>query len=346
MLVNPESNRVSQSWMRRASRELIALRGSSPAWAYRQGLALAVEPTVLSCLALVASENDTPSPDAGQSATVSSFATSASDPVGKAACEWMKTIQQPDASIPVTQRLLKPGWATAYALMLWSRFPGYGKERRRARHWLSSAKGHAFAATEENAHTIGHDPTLIGWPWVAGTHSWIEPTALAILALDREGLSAHPRVQQGISLILDRAIDSGGWNYGNKAVFGKQLRPQPGPTGVALLALANHERSSKKVGLAIDYLRQALPTITASVSLGWGILGLAAHDACPKDADTWLATAYDRTANQSRSAMSLALLLLAAHKQGVSLFLAPSPNSVEVGALRDELNQPTLEHSS
>ena len=119
---------------------------------------------------------------------------------------------------------------------------------------------------------VGHDPTLIGWPWVAETHSWLEPTALAILALCREGLGDHPRVRQGVSLILDRAIPSGGWNYGNRAVFGRTLRPQPGPTGLALLALAARGESTPAVPAAIDYLHW---TLTESPSRGLARLGRA-----------------------------------------------------------------------
>jgi hypothetical protein len=316
---------LSHSWENQASRDLIALRGSSPAWAYRPGLAPAVEPTVLSVLALIATNNELSGQASAETSTAPAANKPATKPIGPSACEWMKKLQQPDGSIALTERLLKPGWGTAYSLLHWSRFPGFEEARAGASHWLLTTKGHAFASTVENAHTIGHDPTLVGWPWVAGTHSWVEPTSLAILALDREGLSAHPRVQEGIALVLDRALSSGGWNYGNKSVYGKPLRPQPGPTGVALLALANHDRSSKTVSLAINYLRQTLPTIHAPVSLGWGILGLKAHDACPKEFDTWLASAHDRTTKRPGDAMSLALMLLAANEQGVSMFVAPSP---------------------
>src|SRR5262249_10379671 len=148
--------------------------------------------------------------------------------------------------------------------------------------------------TPENRGVIGHDTSLIGWPWVEGTHSWLEPTALAILALAGEGLGDHPRVRDGVRLILDRAIPSGGWNYGNKAVFGRMLRPQPGPTGMALLALAGRAggQASPAVTRALDYLRGTLPAVRAAVSLGWGVLGLRAAGACPAQAQSWLAEAY------------------------------------------------------
>ena len=95
---------------------------------------------------------------------------------------------------------------------------------------------------------------------------------MAVLALSRAGLAEHPRVQEGLRLIRDRAVRSGGWNYGNKAVFGRPLRPQPAPTGLALLTLAGiDERGGDRSRRAIGYLREALPGVRASASLGWGV---------------------------------------------------------------------------
>jgi hypothetical protein len=243
--------------------------------------------------------------------------------ISHSTAEWLKKIQQPDGSTPVTERMLRPGWATAYALLSWSRMKGYDAERKHAREWLLGTRGHTFAQTVENGNLLGHDPSLTGWPWVSGTHSWIEPTSLAILALRREGLATHPRVTEGTSVIIDRAIHSGGWNYGNKSVYGKALRPQPGPTGMALLALANQGLAPRIISSAIDYLRETLPHIQAPVSMSWGVLGLRAHGACPKEARVWLASTLDRTIKRPDAAMSLALLLLADHEQGVSLLLSP-----------------------
>ena len=100
--------------------------------------------------------------------------------------------------------------------------------RRRAAAWLLEQKGNAIAVDTAIGSVVGHDTTLVGWPWVEGTHSWVEPTAMAILALDREGFGDHPRVAEGIRVVLNRALAHGGWNYGNTSVFGRQLRPQPG----------------------------------------------------------------------------------------------------------------------
>ena len=107
---------------------------------------------------------------------------------------------------------------------------------------------------------------------------------MAVWALCEEGCLRHSRVEQGVCLIRDRAIPGGGWNYGNNIVFGHPLRPQPGPTGIALLALAAagaRDGESPVVARGLVYLSRTLPTIRSAVSVGWGILGLKAHGACP-----------------------------------------------------------------
>ena len=76
-----------------------------------------------------------------------------------------------------------PGWSTPHAMLLWSRLNAYEDRRRHARDWLLSVKGRSTPSSVEDRATCGHDPSLIGWPWVPGTHSWLEPTAMAIWAL-------------------------------------------------------------------------------------------------------------------------------------------------------------------
>ena len=199
---------------------------------------------------------------------------------------------------------------------------GYDPARQRARTWLLMDEKGAQPVRDNAERIVGHDGALRGWPWVEGTHPWIEPTAMAILALCRDGQGDHPRVNEGVRLILDRALDHGGWNCGNKTVFGRELRPMPSPTGMALLALAAHGDRSPAITRAIDYLLATLPNVRAPVSLGWGVLALRAHQACPAEAGLWLAEAFETISRRPESTMNLALLLLAAGARESS-FVSP-----------------------
>ena len=289
---------MSCGWEGQARRELLHRQGPASAWSYRKDSAPGVEPTALACLGLLASGDG--AFEAADRAT------------SRAAAAWMAALQRGDGSLPASSDPAMPGWATPYAILLWSGLTGFEVERRLAQGWLLGFEGLPIPTAPGNQGLIGHDSTLIGWPWVAGTHSWLEPTALAVLALCREGLGDHTRVGQGVSLILDRAVAGGGWNYGNKSVFGRALRPQPAPTGIALLALAARANHSRAVSRALDYLRGTLPRIRAAVSLGWGVIGLRAHDACPAEAEAWLAEAYEQCTGRPDATLGLSVLLLAA----------------------------------
>src|SRR5262249_34006083 len=81
------------------------------------------------------------------------------------------------------------------------------------------------------------DLTIRGWGWAEANFAWVEPTAGACLSLRATGRGEHPRVRDGVRLLLDRAFDSGGANYGNRVILGHSTEPIPGPTALMLLAL-------------------------------------------------------------------------------------------------------------
>jgi hypothetical protein len=141
---------------------------------------------------------------------------------------------------------------------------------------------------------------------------------MAIQALSQEGLQGHPRVLEGVRLIIDRALPHGGWNYGNKSVFGTELRPQPGPTGLALLALATRGDGTRPrcVDPAIGYLERTLPEVDSPSSLGWGVLGMRAWDAAPAGSGDWLRRSWERHSGRLDVACGLGLILLAAAEHG------------------------------
>ena len=155
--------------------------------------------------------------------------------VAMASARWLASTRRPDGSLGVTVDLPEPGWPTPLASLLWAalgRVRGRAGRRPSAGSWRLEGRTIARVADDP----MGHDGTLVGWPWVAGTHSWVEPTAMALLALGREGLAGHPRAREGVRVLRDRAIPGGGWNLGNPVVFGTPLRPaarpdRPGPAG-------------------------------------------------------------------------------------------------------------------
>ncbi len=101
------------------------------------------------------------------------------------------------------------------------------------------------------------DIKLVGWPWGENNFSWVEPTAWACLALRRAAQGSHERVCEGMRLLLDRAMDEGGVNYGNRRVLGRLLEPIPGPTALMLLAVQGQDQQGQdhpRVAAAVQYL--------------------------------------------------------------------------------------------
>jgi hypothetical protein len=296
---------MREPWIKLARSALGALRVEGVGWGYRAGSAPMVEPTVLAALALLATTEDRFGP------TDLAVAWDAGD--------WLASLQRPEGSLGLSASQPAPGWPTAHALVLWSALGGYAEPRRRAMAWLLSQAGDTI---EDPSGVLGHDGTIVGWPWVAGTHSWLEPTAWAVLALHRQGLARHARVTEGLRLIHNRAIATGGWNYGNRAVFGRRLRAQPDTTGLALLALASQPSASPAplIERAARTLLETLPALRTAPALGWGLLGLSAWGQRPRAADAWLVATWERVLHRPDAAPRLALLLLAASESSLSLF--------------------------
>ncbi len=309
----------SQSWVSEAQGRLLELRGDRVGWAYLGAGPAYTEPTAVGCLALSASH--TLAPLDGREELVNQSA------------EWLADLQQPDGAVGISADLETPRWPTSFVALLWSQLSGYERALAQSLTWLQQREGHTFARTKESV--LGHDTSIPGWPWVAGTHPWLEPTGLAVLALCRNQLSGHQRIRDGVRMILDRAITTGGWNVGNSSAFGKPLRPQAGSTGLALLALkaALHEETPS-VTRACRFLNESLPSIRSPETLGWGLLGLQAWRPKPKESDAWLRQSFGNVRAIRKSPMRLSLLLLAAASSTTLQLLGVE--SVQVGEILTE----------
>ncbi len=297
---------MANHWIGEARRKLLDL-GRAGRWGYRAGSTPATEPTALAALALLATDGE----DQGRDAA-------------RLAGAYLASIRNRDGSLGVTPSLPSPGWPTPLVSLAWAALGGFEAPRAGAARWLLASRGATFVRGQDDP--VGHDGTLVGWPWVDSTHSWVEPTSLAMLALAREGQAKHPRVAEGVRVLRDRAIATGGWNLGNPIVFRTALRPFPAPSGLALLTLAAADEMSPAVAGALAYLDRALPETLAPSSLGWGLLGLRAWGVNPAWAAGRLASAFEGVAGRSASAVEWSLLLLAGGGRSLDLLGCPVRN--------------------
>ncbi len=281
---------------------------SQPCCGYRPNGPAAVEPTALAAMALSAHGRR-----------------EAAD----AALEWLAGIQSPEGSLGISAALARPRWPTGWALLAWCAasgahdVPSFGSADgvrrppeasrfspmiRRAAQWILSFKGRPILQSPE----LNHDTTLEAWPWVEGTHSWVEPTAIHLLALKASGYGQHARSRDAVRLLCDRAVRTGGWNYGNPEVFGTRLPPHVQPTGLVLAALAGEDSAKREIELAVACLRKALSPDVTTASLCYALIGLAAHGQPVPQSSAWLERAARRTLEERAAPYLLALLALAA----------------------------------
>ena len=201
------------------------------------------------------------------------------------ACRRLSESQLSDGRLSAVDGYPEAYWPTALALFAWKTVPGFEKELNRAIQFLIVSSGKI--SPKKDNDIIVHDTSIKGRPWIENTHSWIDPTSLAILALNACGYRKHERVREAVRMILDRQLPVGGWNYGNTEVFGKQLMPISECTGHALCALAGYAETND-VKLSIDYLNREVDRIRTPLALSWSILGLAAWSNRPVKARDWI----------------------------------------------------------
>jgi hypothetical protein len=148
---------------------------------------------------------------------------------------------------------------------------------------------------------VRFDPTKYGWPWVVDTVSWVVPTSMALITLERarrqglvRGSEFKERLRLGAEMLLDRACPEGGWNAGNAVVYGVPLRPHIDATALALAALRFHYHLPI-VHSSLTWMLNRIDCPSA-YSLAWVILSAAAYRDVRSDVLPALAIARDRLA--------------------------------------------------
>ena len=258
-------------------------------WGYRPGAPAATEPAALAALALAGH---------GRAAAA------------RRAGDWLLAQQTPDGSLGIFAANHAPHWATSQAVLAWQAIDrqAFAQPTSRAIDWMYTVAG----TISERNPDLGHDTTLRGWPWVEGTHSWLEPTSWCVLALKATDRRQHPRVREAVKLLIDRQLPGGGSNYGNTSVLGQVLCPHLEPSGLSLLALSGETDANGRIARSLDYVVGAVNADVTSASLGYALLGLAAHDRLPPDYAPWLAKAAARSKQRDSLGPRLTLLALAA----------------------------------
>jgi hypothetical protein len=220
---------MSDSLQARAFLKYLNPDGGLP---YSPGMPSFSEPTLLMILGLIAAGAD-----------------EAAQPL----VAWTLKARNSNGSIGLNREFPNEGiWNTAL-LAIAMHQAGHNSERDSAIDFLIKLQSIKIPRHQDN----DLNTMLIGWPWVANTFGWVEPTSWALLAFALAGKSDHPRAVEGRRLLEDRCLPEGGWNYGNKIVFNHTLMPFWDTTALATLALG--DSNSDLINKNLNLLEKAFP---------------------------------------------------------------------------------------
>jgi hypothetical protein len=234
---------------------------------------------------------------------------------------WLIKHQNGDGSWPLTDSLKVGSWTTAMAMIALAHWPEYEVQVLRAGKWVLAQYGNkpgllanllVMLSFKKKPVTLNED--LLGWPWMSGTFSWVEPTSYCLIALKRIrrhliGTNVDDRITQGESMIYDRMCAGGGWNYGNAVVYEQKLWPYADTTAIALIALQNRlELAENRLSLAA--LHDALNVVDSGLALSWSVLCYDIYGCDSENLRKRLMSGFERTGFLGEN-KSLALYILA-----------------------------------
>jgi hypothetical protein len=248
-----ESKSVNRSW--RAY--LMANHNPGGGWGYAPGEASCVEPTAAATLAL---RDDPPSSE-----------------VYLEALAWLRAAQHRDGGWGVGDGDEVGGWQTAWGLLALGKSGDIADAVAGGVEWLLRVEraGPDADSLEVSRQVLEIDAALRGWPWLPGEATWVEPTALAMMALGAVPRTSeiNARLDESARYLSDRRCRGGGWNVGNPVMFSQALPPRACPTAWALLALADVDRDAIR-GEDLEALRSDMESDGGALALGWGLLAL------------------------------------------------------------------------
>jgi len=191
---------------------------------------------------------------------------------------WLVAAQHRDGGWGLTVEDAESGWQTAWAALVLAREGEPGDPLEKAIGWLLRVEALKFADDKLQGglrQLLAIDPTLRGWPWLPNQASWVEPTALAVLALAKVPATTPiaVRLDEAVRYLKDRRCTKGGWNVGSPVMLGASLPPRAEPTAWVMLALAPLARDAI-VPQDLTALRSCMQHDGGTQALAWGLLAL------------------------------------------------------------------------
>lgn len=194
------------------------------------------------------------------------------------AVNWILRFQNPDGGWGICAQDGESGWQTAWAVYALSQLGWAEAEKLRGLQWLLDEE--VMQYTDSELLSAGEavaqiDFSIRGWPWLPGESSWVEPSALTLLALAKNAsLTGVPaRIDEAVLYLKDRRCHGGGWNVGNPVMFEALLPSRINPTAWAVLALA--ETSPTDIlPEDVQVLHEEMHRDGGAMGFAWGLIVL------------------------------------------------------------------------
>lgn len=238
-----------------------------------------------------------------------------------AAVTWLLAVQDASGGWNYAHRVRQGSWVTAPVILALSTLKPYQDEVERAATWLLQQRGERLGFLQSILYglshqhkTVGMNPNLQGWSWASGTTSWVEPTAYALIALNKlrpalDRQLTDARIRQAEALLYDRMCVDGGWNYGNAVVLNQRLVPYPDTTALSLIALQAHQDKHENQ-ISLNILNKMIEREHSGLTLSWAIICRFLYGQTNAPLKSQLLVQYQKTMFLGQT-KSLALSLLA-----------------------------------
>ncbi len=159
---------------------------------------------------------------------------------------WLLNCQHQDGGWGINEDDPESGWQTAWAMIVAKAAKLSNEVIAKAADWLTVVPTYEISREEFTKGVVPKDASSIAmaWPWLPGQAGWIEPTALAVLALDGVVVSdlAQTRIEAALEYFKQYRTPSGGWNVGNAGPLDTLVIPRVYPTALVLIALTHRSK--------------------------------------------------------------------------------------------------------
>jgi len=206
------------------------------------------------------------------------------EPAADRAWKLLKSWQNPNGSFRPASEVQIESWGTALCVTLAAARGEFGEPFQKGVDWLVGTEGIEAPFYIRGLARLGlfnpdRNLNYHGWPWKPDTSSWVEPTAHALVALKLASpkirhRDLRERIRSGQAQLLDVRSRDGGWNYGNRSVWGVNLPSYPETTAVALLGLQGSGAND-----AVDAAKKIAQSPVSPLARAWLTVALKLYDA-------------------------------------------------------------------